>query len=117
MASLTAQFHPGTEADLQPIVVSSVVYKEALIFQWSSCTETNPQSLPLTSVARNTTINSSSFRGTGNNASSGRKHHSTFSWIGQISWELERILVYVKNTASEKIECSAIDGIYRKVKI
>jgi hypothetical protein len=33
MASLTAQFHPGTEADLQPIVVSSVVYKEALIFQ------------------------------------------------------------------------------------
>jgi len=90
--SLTARSHPGTNADLQPIAVSSIAYKDALISWRSSWTETNPQSLPRTSVARDTTmscgmINSSSLRGRGNNASSDRTHHSTFPWIGQSSWE------------------------------
>jgi hypothetical protein len=90
--SLTARSHTGTTADLQPIAVSSIAYKEALISRRSSWTETNPQSLPRTSVARDTTmsygmINFSSLRGRGNNASSDRKHHSTFPWIGQSSWE------------------------------
>jgi len=66
-ACLTARSHPGTNAGLQQTAVSSIAYKEALIFRRSSWTETNPQSLPRTSVARDTTmsygmINSSSLR-------------------------------------------------------
>jgi hypothetical protein len=90
--SITARSHPRTNADLQPTAVASIAYRKALISRQSSWTETNPQSLPRTSVARDTTmsygmINSSSLRGRSNNASSDRKHHSTFPWIGQSSWE------------------------------